>query len=243
MNSRSPSSSELGSHDVLIGLAGIGKAYGSTSALDGLDLQIDRGEYVAIVGPSGSGKSTLLGLVGLLETSSAGSYRLLGESVPGIGDKEASSLRNRRFGFVFHRFGFVFQQFHLLPQLTAWENVARPLVYASVPAAERKARSLQLLAALGLAQRSRHRALQLSGGEQQRVAIARALINDPDVILADEPTGNLPQEQWRQVLDLFETEWAKGKTVIIVTHEPAVAARAKRTVQLRDGRLDQEVRE
>jgi putative ABC transport system ATP-binding protein len=217
----------------LIRLAGLSKKYGATSALTGLDLEIARGEFVAIVGPSGSGKSTLLGLVGLLETPSSGGYELLGEDVAGIGDREASALRN-------HRFGFVFQQFHLLPQLTAWENVARPLVYAGVPHATRKARSLELLAKLGLANRSHHRALQLSGGEQQRVAIARALINDPEVILADEPTGNLPQELWGQVLDMLETGWRNGKTVIVVTHEPAVAARAQRVVRLRDGRLERE---
>lgn len=216
-----------------IRLAGLSKQYGSTRALTGLDLVINEGEFVAIVGPSGSGKSTLLGLVGLLETPSSGGYEFMGEDVAGLGDKEASALRN-------HRFGFVFQQFHLLPQLSAWENVARPLMYAGVPKAERKSRSLALLAELGLEHRSHHRALQLSGGEQQRVAIARALINDPEVILADEPTGNLPQELWGQVLDLLEAEWKNGKTVIIVTHEPGVANRAQRIVRLRDGQLERE---
>lgn len=216
-----------------IRLAGLSKQYGSTRALTGLDLVINQGEFVAIVGPSGSGKSTLLGLVGLLETPSSGGYELMGEDVAGLGDKEASALRN-------HRFGFVFQQFHLLPQLTAWENVARPLMYAGVAKAERKSRSLALLAELGLEHRSHHRALQLSGGEQQRVAIARALINDPEVILADEPTGNLPQELWGQVLNLLEAEWKTGKTVIIVTHEPGVADRAQRIVRLRDGQLERE---
>lgn len=217
--------------DTLIRLAGLGKRYGSTPALSELDLEIGRGEFVAVVGPSGSGKSTLLGLVGLLETPSSGEYELLGENVAGMADREASSLRNRRFGFVF-------QQFHLLPQLTAWENVARPLLYAGVPRAERKTRSLTLLNELGLEHRSHHRATQLSGGEQQRVAIARALINDPEVILADEPTGNLPHELWSHVLDLLEAEWKNGKTVIVVTHEPGVAARAQRVVRLRDGRLE-----
>ncbi|MBX3144357.1 MAG: ABC transporter ATP-binding protein [Trueperaceae bacterium] len=215
-------------------MAGLSKTYGSTPALNDLDLEIGRGEFVAIVGPSGSGKTTLLGLMGLLETPSTGDYELGGAPVARIGDREASALRNRHFGFVF-------QQFHLLPQATAWENVARPLVYAGISAAERKSRSLAMLKEVGLSHRSDHRATQLSGGEQQRVAIARALVNDPAVVLADEPTGNLPQEQWEQVLGLLESEWRRGKTVIVVTHDPAVAARAQRIVRLRDGRLDQKI--
>lgn len=219
--------------DVLIRLAGLSKQYGTTHALTGLNLAIRKGEFVAIVGPSGSGKSTLLGLVGLLEAPSSGGYKLLGDDVEKLGDREASALRNQRFGFVF-------QQFHLLPQLSAWENAARPLLYAGVPRGERKSRSLALLAELGLENRSHHRATQLSGGEQQRVAIARALINNPEVILADEPTGSLPQELWGQVLGLLEAQWRNGKTVIVVTHEPSVAARAQRVVRLRDGQLDAE---
>lgn len=223
--------SEQSGKEALIRLAGLSKQYGTTSALTSLDLAVGMGEFVAIVGPSGSGKSTLLGLMGLLEAPSSGGYEFMGENVATLGDKEASVLRNRRFGFVF-------QQFHLLPQLTAWENVARPLVYAGVPRSERKLRSLALLAELGLGHRTHHRALQLSGGEQQRVAIARALVNDPEVILADEPTGSLPQELWGQVLDLLESQWRNGKTVIVVTHESSVAARAQRTVRLRDGALE-----
>ncbi len=158
------------------------------------------GGYFALGGTSGAGKTTPLRILGLLETPAAGEYRFNGESRSTLSDRQLSELRDRAFGFVF-------QQFHLLPQVTAWENVARPLVYAGVPHATRKARSLELLAKLGLANRSHHRALQLSGGEQQRVAIARALINDPEVILADEPTGNVPQELWGQVLDMLETGW------------------------------------
>lgn len=172
--------------------------------------------------------STLLGLLGLLENPSSGEYRFRGQSVSALEDAELSRLRNQTFGFVF-------QQFHLLPELTAWENVARPLQYAGVSRRERKERALDLLREFGLEHRSHHRPAQLSGGEQQRVAIARALVNDPEVILADEPTGSLPQTQWQTVLEALRQLNDQGKTVIMVTHEPQVAAQAQRQIMLQDG--------
>lgn len=215
---------------VLIRLERFSKSYGKVTALDGVSLEVKAGEFIAITGPSGSGKSTLLGMLGLLETPTGGTYLFQGQAVGKLSDTETSRLRNRGFGFVF-------QGFYLLPELTAWENVARPLLYAGVVRGERKGRALAMLEALGLADRARHRPAELSGGEQQRVAIARALVNDPDVILADEPTGNLPQAQWEPILQSLETLNQAGKTVFIVTHDPQVAARASRQVALRDGRI------
>lgn len=214
----------------LIRLSGYSKRYGSVQAVHDASVEIDAGEFVAITGPSGSGKSTLLGMLGLLEPPSSGSYSLDGKAVSSLKDPEQSRLRNERFGFVF-------QQFHLLPELSAWENVARPLVYAGVGRRERKERALKLLARFGLDERGGHRPMQLSGGEQQRVAIARALVNDPDVVLADEPTGNLPQAQWQPILAMLEELNARGKTLIVVTHEPLVAERAGRRIELLDGRV------
>ncbi len=214
----------------LIELTGCSKRYGNVLAVDDVSLALVAGEFMAITGPSGSGKSTLLGLLGLLETPTAGTYSFRGTRVTEFDDRETSRLRNRSFGFVF-------QQFHLLPELSAWENVSRPLVYANVPRRERRQRAAALLERFGLGARAEHRPAQLSGGEQQRVAIARALVNDPDVILADEPTGNLPREQWAPVLAALAELNAEGKTVVIVTHEPEVAAAAQREVAIHDGRL------
>lgn len=217
----------------VIELEGLSKRYGSVSVLNALSMRVPAGGYFALGGASGAGKTTLLGILGLLETPTAGEYRFHGESTSTLSDRQLSELRNRAFGFVF-------QQFSLVPSLSAWQNVARPLTFAGVPRREHRRRALELLDRLGLAARAEHKPSQLSGGEQQRVAIARALINDPEVILADEPTGNLPQELWGQVLDMLETGWRNGKTVIVVTHEPAVAARAQRIVRLRDDRLERE---
>lgn len=219
-----------GSTAPLIRLDGYSKRYGTVEAVRDASLAIAVGEFVAITGPSGSGKTTLLGMLGLLESPSSGEYTLDGRPVTTLTDLEQSRLRNQRFGFVF-------QQFHLLPDLSAWENVARPLMYAGVGRRQRKARALALLARLGLGDRSDHRPMQLSGGEQQRVAIARALINEPEVVLADEPTGNLPQSQWQPILQMLEELNASGKTVIVVTHEPQVAARAARRIELQDGQV------
>ncbi len=214
----------------LISVQGLTKAYGSVTAVDHLDLSVEAGDFLAITGPSGSGKSTLLGILGLLEEPSAGEYRFAGRPVMSLSDQEASRLRNRHFGFVF-------QQFHLLPHLSAWENVARPLTFAGVKRRERKERALAMLERVSLSHRSHHRPTQLSGGEQQRVAIARALVTDPDLILADEPTGNLPQAQWGPILDLLAELNEAGKTVLIVSHEPAVVRRARASIELGDGKL------
>jgi len=225
------SSSPLTSSTVnLLSLRNASKQFGTLSVLQDVSLDIAAGEFVALTGPSGSGKSTLLGLLGLLEVLSHGRYLIDGQDVARLSDRQQATLRNATFGFVF-------QQFHLLPELTALDNVARPLVYAGVRARERRARAMAQLERLGLAARAHHRPAQLSGGEQQRVAIARALVNNPRVILADEPTGNLPQAAWRDVLDIFDALHREGKTVVVVTHDPLVAARAHRHVHLHGGRV------
>lgn len=216
----------------LIELICCSKRYGNVTAVHEVSLALQESEFVAITGPSGSGKSTLLGMLGLLETPTTGTYSFRGTPVTEFADAETSRLRNRSFGFVF-------QQFHLLPELTAWENVARPLVYANVPKSARRERAFALLERFGLAARAAHRPAQLSGGEQQRVAIARALVNEPELILADEPTGNLPREQWEPILSALTELNSEGKTVVIVTHEPEVAAAATRTLSIHDGRLHQ----
>lgn len=212
----------------LIELSSLSKSYGKVQAVSDVSLALRRGEFAAITGPSGSGKSTLLGIIGLLEAPTSGDYLFRGKHVQAMTDTHAAQLRNQAFGFVF-------QEFHLLPELSAWENVARPLVYAGVAKPERRQRALDLLETFGLADRAGHRPAQLSGGEQQRVAIARALVNDPEVVLADEPTGNLPEEQWQPVLQALGDLAASGKTVVVVTHEPAVAAAAERNIVLRSG--------
>ena len=200
-------------------------------ALDGLDLRIDYGEHVAIIGPSGSGKSTLLQLLGCLDTPTAGTYRLDGEDVGALSESRLAEVRNRSVGFVF-------QSFHLLPRATARRNVELPLVYAGVKASERAARALAALEQVGLADRSDHRPTQLSGGQRQRVAIARALVTDPAILLADEPTGNLDSKTGAEILDLFDELAGPERALIMVTHDVALARRAKRLVALRDGRLE-----
>jgi putative ABC transport system ATP-binding protein len=214
----------------LMRLENLSKTYGFVDAVHDVTLKVHAGEFVAITGPSGSGKSTLLGILGLLEHPSAGRYYLQDQNVTNLGDLATSQLRNRHFGFVF-------QQFHLLPDLSAWENVARVLLFAGIPKHQRKPRAVRMLEMLGLAARVNHRPAELSGGEQQRVALARALVNDPEVILADEPTGNLPQAQWEPLLGLLATLNRQGKTVILVTHDPNVAAWANRQIRLQDGRI------
>lgn len=214
----------------LIELKHFSKSYGNVRAIHNVSTHINEGEFIAITGSSGSGKTTFLGMIGLLETASDGDYCFKGRSMVQLEDNEAAKLRNQSFGFVF-------QQFHLLPELTAWENVARPLIYSKVGKKERKARALESLDRFGLSERAYHCPAQLSGGEQQRVAIARALINNPDIILADEPTGNLPQAQWEPILGMLENLNAQGKTVLIVSHEPQVANRATRKIVLQDGHI------
>lgn len=214
----------------LIELESLSMAYGRVTVFARLSLSIQPGEYVTICGPSGSGKTTLLALIGLLEAPTSGAYRLDGRDMSAIDDSHLSRLRNTTFGFVF-------QQSSLIPELTAWQNVARPLSHAGVGRRERKLRALRLLERFGLAAKAEHRPAQLSGGEQQRVAIARALVNDPQVVLADEPTANLPPEQWRPILEDLERLHEEGRTVLVVTHNAEVAARAGRTLWLADGAL------
>jgi putative ABC transport system ATP-binding protein len=199
-------------------------------ALRGVSLAIDPGDYVAIAGPSGSGKSTLLHLLGGIDTPTAGSVELLGTPLERLSDRELTRLRLTRIGFVF-------QRFHLLPVLTAAENVELPMAEAGVPARERRERARELLAYVGLAHRIRHRATQLSGGEMQRVAIARALANRPAVILADEPTGELDAATGREILDLFRRLNADGTALVVVTHDEHLAAEARRRIHMLDGRI------
>ncbi len=200
-------------------------------ALRSVSLTIRSGEYVAIMGPSGSGKSTLMNLLGCLDTPTSGAYYLLGEDVSTLNDNQLSEVRNRRIGFVF-------QTYNLLPRATALHNVQLPLLYAHrVSRAEARRRALDALQQVGLSDRAEHRPRELSGGQQQRVAIARALINNPDIILADEPTGNLDTQSGAEILALFDRLNELGHTVILVTHDHSVAARCKRVVQLLDGRV------
>ena len=200
------------------------------AALDGVDLRVMAGEYVAVVGRSGSGKSTLLNVLGLLEAPSGGRYALAGESVESLDADRRARLRNRLVGFVF-------QAFNLLPRVSASENVELPLVYAGVARGERRRRALQSLESVGLGERAAHRPRELSGGEQQRVAIARALVNCPALLFADEPTGALDSATGASVLDQIDALHRGGQTVLLVTHDDAVAARAQRVVTLGDGRI------
>jgi putative ABC transport system ATP-binding protein len=205
-------------------------------ALEDINLQIAAGEYVSIMGPSGSGKSTLLNLIGLLDRASSGQYLLRGEDVTTLSDIEQAETRNRQIGFVF-------QAFHLVPRLTAAENVELPLVLAAVPAEQRKLRVAGTLESLGLTDRARHKPDQLSGGQRQRVAIARATVTEPAVLLADEPTGNLDHKSGRDVINILESLNARGITLIVVTHDPEVGNRARRRIQMRDGRIESDLRQ
>ncbi|GAA1543427.1 ATP-binding cassette domain-containing protein [Nocardioides humi] len=216
----------------LIELAGVRKTYRSGSvefeALRGVDAAIETGEYVAVIGPSGSGKSTLMNLLGCLDVPTEGHYLLAGEDTAELDEAALAVIRNRRIGFVF-------QQFHLLPSMSAWRNVELPLVYAGIPRAERRERAVAALTRVGLAERVDHRPGELSGGQQQRVAVARALVTEPDLLLADEPTGNLDSTSTRDVLGLFDELHAAGRTIVLITHEPDVAARAQRNLVIDDG--------
>jgi putative ABC transport system ATP-binding protein len=199
-------------------------------ALDEVSLTIEAGSLIAVMGPSGSGKSTLMNLLGLLDTPTSGSYRIGGQEVAGLSDRQRSEQRRERIGFIF-------QSFNLLPRKTALDNVAVPLMYAGVARGERQRRARTLLEQLGLGDRLAHRPTELSGGQQQRVAIARALVNEPSLILADEPTGNLDSQTGREVLALLHELHAAGRTIIVVTHDRAVAEIAQRIVTLVDGRV------
>jgi len=218
----------------LIELSGIERVFqlgdSTVHALAALNLSMDAGEYVAVMGPSGSGKSTLLNLLGLLDRPNAGTYRLEGRDVTTLSPDEQARVRSERIGFVF-------QSFHLVPRLTAAENIALPMTLAGIPLKERNVRVEQALVNFGLAQRADHRPDQLSGGQRQRVAIARATIMQPALILADEPTGNLDRHTGEEVVNLLEALNAGGVTLIVVTHDQAMGARARRQIVMEDGRL------
>lgn len=220
------------SKKAVITLEGITKTYVNgkltVPVLHGIDLSIYEGEFTSIMGPSGSGKSTFMNILGCLDRPTSGSYRLDGEEVAHLGDDELAYVRNKRIGFVF-------QSFNLLPKLTALDNVALPMVYAGVSKAERTARASQLLTELGLGTRLDHMPAELSGGQRQRVAIARALANDPAIIMADEPTGNLDSKASLDVMHIFTELYQEGRTIILVTHEPDIAEYAGRNVVLKDG--------
>ncbi|MBR4882987.1 MAG: ABC transporter ATP-binding protein [Bacteroidales bacterium] len=219
----------------MIRMCGIKKIYrvGNevVNALDGVDLVIRENEYVAIMGPSGSGKSTMMNVLGCLDVPTEGSYILNGTDVGRMDDNALALVRNREIGFVF-------QSFNLLPRLTAVENVALPLVYSGCSAQEREQRAVKALMDVGLGERLRHKPSELSGGQRQRVAVARALINNPSIILADEPTGNLDSRTSEEIMALLGELHSNGNTVIVVTHEEDVAAHAKRIVRLRDGKIE-----
>ena len=199
-------------------------------ALDGVSLTICQNEYVAIMGPSGSGKSTLMNILGCLDTPDAGSYYLCGQDVGSLGDDALAGVRSRQIGFVF-------QSFALMPRRSALDNVALPLVYAGVPRAERLQRARQALERVGLGERVEHDPGELSGGQKQRVALARALINNPSIILADEPTGNLDSATSREIMDMFQELHEQGNTIVLITHDQNIARQAKRIVHILDGKL------
>ena len=203
--------------------------------LKGIDLDINKGEYVALMGPSGSGKSTLMNLLGCLDTPTGGSYQLNGIDVSSMTDDQLAEIRNKEIGFVF-------QTFNLLPRTTALDNVALPMVYAGASKAERHERAKKVLADVGLADRMDHKPNQLSGGQRQRVAVGRALVNEPSIILADEPTGNLDSKTSVEIMQLFDAIHKAGNTVIIVTHEEDIAAHAHRVIRLRDGVIESDLK-
>jgi putative ABC transport system ATP-binding protein len=219
---------------MMIEMQGIRKVYSTgrveVEALKGINLDVDRKEYVAVVGPSGSGKSTLMNLLGCLDTPSSGEYRLSGESVAGLDRNRLAEIRNRHVGFVF-------QNFNLLPYASALENVELPLLFAGVPTRERRDRAAAMLEKVDLADRMDHKPTELSGGQMQRVAVARALVNRPTMVLADEPTGNLDSTSGRGIVGLFQELHATGQTIVMITHDMALAQLASRVVQVRDGEI------
>jgi putative ABC transport system ATP-binding protein len=199
--------------------------------LKGIDIQIQKNEYVAFMGPSGSGKSTFMNIIGCLDSPTAGDYRLNGTNVAGLNDNQLAEIRNKEIGFIF-------QTFNLMARYSALENVALPLIYAGVPKAERLKRAKAVLEQVGLGDRMKHKPNELSGGQRQRVAVARALVNNPTILLADEPTGNLDTKTSYEIMGLFEELHKKGNTIILVTHEEDIARHSTRIVRLRDGLIE-----
>jgi putative ABC transport system ATP-binding protein len=218
----------------LMSLQGVTKTYDSgelaVQALSGIDLAIEQGQMVAVIGPSGSGKSTLMHILGCLDTPSGGTYRLDGQDVSQLSGFQLAAIRNRKIGFVF-------QTFNLLPKASLLRNVELPLLYAGVSGGERRERARESLKDVGLLERAKHRPAELSGGQRQRAAIARALVNRPSLILADEPTGNLDSKTGLEILEIFDALHAQGETIVIVTHDPRIAERCQRVVQIVDGKL------
>ena len=219
---------------MILSMRGINKSYplgeGSVQVLFDVNFDVRKKEFVSILGPSGSGKSTLMNIIGCLDTATSGSYVLNGQDIGSLKDRQLAKVRNSDIGFVF-------QQFQLLNRMTALDNVVLPLIYAKVPSKERRARATVLLNKVGLGDKMMNKPKQLSGGQQQRVAIARAMVTDPAIMLADEPTGALDQKTGAQIMDLFEQLNKEGKTIIMITHDPKIARRAKRIVHILDGRL------
>lgn len=221
----------------LIQLEHISKLYkigkDTISALQDVSFSLEKNEYIALIGSSGSGKSTLMNIIGCLDTPSGGTYMLNGQNVSRMKDNELAGIRNKEIGFVF-------QTFNLIPRMDALDNVALPLIYASISKKERKERSKEVLEKVGLGDRVHHKPNELSGGQRQRVAIARALINNPSILLADEPTGNLDSKTSYEIMELFENLHSAGNTIILVTHEPDIANHAKRIIRLKDGLVEED---
>ena len=224
----------MNANGTIIRMDNIRKVYDTgkvkVEALKGIDLDVFPGEFVAIVGPSGSGKSTLMNLLGCLDTPTEGVYEIGGDNVAGVSRDQLAEIRNRRVGFVF-------QNFNLLPHISAQENVELPMLFGGVSPKERRERAAEMLTRVGLGDRLDHKPTELSGGQMQRVAIARALAMNPDILLADEPTGNLDTTSGTDIMSIFNELWKAGRTLIIITHDPALARRASRIVEIRDGRI------